>query len=104
MEERVRLKGGTRFETRESIISGGENGEFRIGVIKLTVNLIRHLSALQESDQNRELASLFQYFCDICRRRRRRGLGWCLARAATEEEKQKKRENSGREDAIHDLL
>lgn len=90
----------TRLEVGESIISGSKNGEFRIGVIELSIDLVCHLSALQKPYKNSELAGLFQYFRDICRRRRPWSFCRRLPETATREEE--KKENYEGEEAIHD--
>lgn len=88
------------MEVGESIISGSKEGEFRIGVIELTVDLVSHLGALQQPYENSELPSLFQYLCDVRRRRRPRGFRRRLPKTGAEEEEEE--EDYEREEAIHD--
>lgn len=89
------------MEGGEGIISGGEKGELRIGVIELSVDLVSHLSALQQPYEDSELASLFKYFCDVHGRRRPRSFGRRLAGTAAEEEEE---EDDEREEGIHDYF
>lgn len=92
---------GTRLKVGEGIISWGKNGEFRIGVIELSVDLVGNLSALQKPYKNTKLATLFQYFCDIHRRRRPRSFRRRLPIAATEEEEEEDKQYHEREEAIN---
>lgn len=53
------------FETRESVVGRGQDGQCIVGVVELNFDLVYDLGVLEKADENVEPAGLFEDVGDI---------------------------------------